>query len=387
MANTNAKPYLTPEEFGAQGKPKLLGQMGYDQAHISQKWPDAAQRFGANPNWSIDGVAWQQALIKASRNGKRVQPCAPEYFFSNPAYYDALFVEVEGNGNQVTSMHDGGWGLLDRKVKPTSRLQAEAMVSNTQVGVKGIVFNPRPEGYGLNLNCVKYYEVYKNFVNGGHTAMKFDFCLHGEVARNQAQGSENGFWAGLAIDGDTEMSSNLIRFVQNKCHSVSGTGFFNEMAYETHYIQNIVEGNGTIGSAFYFDGQNKTTCKDLLINTFHFEQTGGAVTAIIHCLLRDQKVRIRMANAHYAGIVVEARSSGGGGIILEDLQYAPGQGGKLLRSNNTMWRFIGCEAINPGNAAGIWATDMGGQVAKKGWANDVGYNSYLIGTQEWLNPQ
>lgn len=254
------------------------------------------------------------------------------YYDQNPGF--TMF----GNKAVLTVTSGSVTSVFSRQFPPTTTSQASTFASTMGCRIYDMTIDLMTGSQiGINLNSVSAPIIEKVFIGGGAVAFELDYCMKGFISGCQVSGSTVGFRAGIAA-GDQEMSSNLIYFLEDECHSSTSIGFDILKAYEVQLVNCVVEGNGAITYAVHFDGSNKNTGYDFTIHTLHMEQVGGC-TAVVKLELNNHVALIDDVTAHYGGLLVDATSQNNGSVVVERCNWAVGTGGKYLKSNHTTWQF------------------------------------------------
>lgn len=374
---------VSPEQFGACGCNKTLSQNGLTtQAQVDAAYPNC----GMTPSDQLDRAAWQMTINQRS---KIIIPQKNIYFFNNGIYYDVYpSFYILADSTQWVSTNTNVFPFLSRKVKPTSKLQAEGFTVRTPMTIIGLVVNCQGGQSAFDMNCLTNLTMRNNRINDAKNGIKVDFCMRSDISMNHCEKCNNGFMQGLAIDGVTELSCNEISMTANECHDCKDTAFAVQHSYEQEFDRNSAEGATQLKVALFINYSNKTTANAETFKRFHAEFSTAPTLAIIKVWGRHQKITFDDLNIQGQGIVIDSKmtsidGAGGLGIIVNKLVGAAGLGGKLFRSSGTTWRFTFCDAITPVDHAGKWATDQGGITPQLGARQQVGMNSYLFDSLQW----
>jgi len=321
--------FIEPDKYGASHSNSLIP---------NQQWIDSLiPNIGATTSWTKDRGAITYCLQKA--NG-RIIVMYGNYYVENslkrPKYADVNII-----ANAVVYTTNSNTFSVFTSDEATSLADAETMEGYT-VSIEGLSLSLQGQQTGYDLNPCFMARLIKCNSYGGLTGFNLEFCLIPKLDQCRAQNCTNGLiltYSGVAGGGISTSESNAGEINSFRTHTVSGVGIWLNDVYETTITNYVCEGNGSIVNAVKITSAG-TTDKSTTINGFHFEQTGGCTDALFKINTRDMDVLISNPIAHYGGLLIDATSSTGQGIVtLARCGYAVGINNKYFKMSNITGHF------------------------------------------------
>jgi hypothetical protein len=329
----------------------------------------------------------RQALTNCFQSAKGKVVILYGDYYVDSSFYMLKYDDVRVIGNAMIHTTNSNKFDVMTSAAPTDLNDAIKMESRS-ISMEGVKFqvSGAQTAFRPYASFYTYVQGCKVFGDGRGMAINLEFNLSAYLLDCEANNLLDGFnvsHGGFPSANQDNSQSNYTTLYNCRCFTVSHIGFNILQSYGVKLNSCIVEGNNSIYQAVNFDANLNTNVKDFTINTFHFEQTGGATDAIVNLYTRDAIVYITDFNIKYnTSVAIAATSktgaqSFGGWVYLDQLTFLPdmNNGSKWFRSNSMFWSFQNSNYLNSTNLTTCWDTAKG---VKPCSAQSCGWDAYSL---------
>jgi hypothetical protein len=332
-----------PQNYGAVGENKTLGQLGYTQAQIDAKYPGV----GATPADNADWAALQYCFNLQAIDGKMIITSGTLWMGSKDVVCrkSLLYSMWLGGGTMIYSNANN---VITRE-KPADNGDANVMIqaqyvwesiiikcmgSQTQTGIQ--LFSVYP----VNLRAIKVFNAKK--------AYNLVFCLQGFIQSCEANGSIDGFVADVGTPyystTNDQSQCNVLKYQSCRVYAPNNGryGFWTLGSNAVWYDSPVLEGF-KMESGIYVNGLNSTTVKDSRVINAHFEVVGGTTVAAFNVELAGGQFIIDAPYGQHASKMVRAKATTGYITVqvINCMWWMPDAAGKFFQSDGGASWFFG----------------------------------------------